>query len=250
MTTAHWAVLAACVYFAGVVDSLAGGGGLITLPAYMAAGLPAPLLLGTNKLGSAIGTVGSCVNYQRRHKLDLRGLLPAFALAMAGSVLGARLGARLNAHDLRVLLLVLLPALTVFILARPGFGSEDVSHRHESSALVKRAALIAAPVGAYDGFFGPPTGTFFALLLVRVCGYDIVTATARAKFLNLSTNVAALATFLWLGRVDYKVGLAMGAASLCGHWTGSTFGSTRGSRVIRPAMIFVCSALFIKLLFL
>lgn len=248
MTPARWAVLASCVYFAGVVDSLAGGGGLITLPAYMAAGLPAPLLLGTNKLGSALGTVGSCVNYQRRHKLDLRGLLPAFALAMAGSVLGARLGARLNARELRLLLLIALPTLVVFLLSRPRFGLEDLSHRHAGKTLAGRAAMIAAPVGAYDGFFGPPTGTFFALLLVRVCGYDIVGATARAKFLNLSTNVAALVTFLWLGRVDYKVGLSMGAASLCGHWTGSHFGSTRGARVIRPAMLLVCSALFLKLL--
>ncbi len=249
MTPLHWIVLAACVYFAGVVDSLAGGGGLITLPAYMAAGLPAPLLLGTNKLGSAIGTTASCVNYQRRHKLDLRGLLPAIVLAMAGSVVGAHIGARLSAANLRALLLLALPAITLFMYLRPAYGAEDVSHRHPSAKLARRAALIAAPVGAYDGFFGPPTGTFFALLLVRVCGYDLVGATARAKFLNLATNVAALVTFLWFGRVDYKVGLTMGAASLCGHWTGSHYGATRGARVIRPAVIVVCTALFFKLLF-
>ena len=243
------AVLSALVFFAGVVDALAGGGGLITLPAYLAFGLNPLLVLGTNKLASSIGTVASCVNYQRRHRLDLRGLAPAAAAAVVGSWLGARAATRLGPEAIRALLLAALPVLTVFLLSRRDFGAVDDSGRHKPAALKRRGSLISFPIGVYDGFFGPGTGTFFALSLVRFCGYELLGATTRAKFLNLVTNLAALAAFAYAGRVDWRLGLSMGAASLCGHYTGSRLGLRGGARTIRPVVAAVCAALFAKLLF-
>lgn len=247
MSPSQWAALSALVYFAGIVDSLAGGGGLITLPAYLAFGVHPGLVLGTNKLASSIGTVASCVNYHRAKRLDRTGMGPALVAAVAGSWLGARAAARLSPEAIRILLLLALPLLSGFLLTRRGFGSVDESARYPD--LKRREAAVSLPIGAYDGFFGPGTGTFFALSLVRLCGYDLVKATARAKLLNLTTNASALAAFAWAGLLDWRVGLSMGAASLAGHYTGSQLGLRGGARFIRPVVAAVCAALFAKLLF-
>jgi uncharacterized protein len=242
------AALGSLVAFAGAVDAMAGGGGLITLPAYLAFGLDPALALGTNKLASSIGTTASCANYQRRHKLDLRGLAPALAASLAGSWLGARAAARLRPDAIRLMLLLALPVLAAFLLSRRDFGAEDASDRHHPKALRTRTALVSLPIGLYDGFFGPGTGTFFALSLVRFCGFDLLGATARAKFLNLASNVSALAAFALAGRLDWGIGLSMGAASLLGHYAGSRIGLRGGARVIRPVVALVCAALFVKVL--
>ena len=242
------ALLSACVFLAGVVDSLAGGGGLITLPAYLALGLDPLLVLGTNKLASSIGTTASVYNYQRKQKLKLSDLAPAVAVAALGGVLGARAASMLDKEGIRRLMLVMLPVLAAFLLTRRNFGASDDSARHGRVKLRNRAAALSLPIGVYDGFFGPGTGTFFALALTRFCGYDLLGATGRAKILNLTTNGAALAAFLWAGRVHYGVGLSMGAVSLCGHYAGSHLGLRGGAKVIRPVVAGVCLALFLKLL--
>ena len=242
------AALASLVGFAGAVDAMAGGGGLITLPAYLAFGLNPALVLGTNKLASSIGTVASCVNYQKKRKLDLSDLAPALLASVAGSWLGAHAASRLRPDAIRLMLLLALPLLAAFLLSRRDFGAEDASRRHAPKALRRRTALVALPIGMYDGFFGPGTGTFFALALVRFCGFDLLGATARAKFLNLASNVSALAAFALAGRLDWGLGLSMGAASLVGHWAGSHLGLRGGAHVIRPVVALVCAGLFVKLL--
>ena len=241
------AVLGALVFFAGVVDALAGGGGLITLPAYLAAGLNPALVLGTNKLASSIGTTAACLKYQGRQRLALMPLAPAILACLAGSFAGARLAVRLDPSFIRIALLIALPMLTGFLLTRRRFGSADSSARFTTAALRRRCALVALPLGIYDGAFGPGTGTFLALGLARWCGYDLLGATGRAKILNLTTNLAALAAFLLAGRVQLALGLLMGAVSICGNYVGSHWGLKRGAKAIRPLMIFVCAALFAKL---
>ena len=240
--------LAALVFFAGVVDALAGGGGLITLPAYLAAGLNPALVLGTNKLASSIGTIAACVKYQGRQRLALMPLAPAIFACLVGSFAGARLAVRVDPSFIRTALLVALPVLTGFLLMRRRFGGEDSSARFTAAELRSRCALVALPLGVYDGAFGPGTGTFMALALARWCGYDLLGATGRAKILNLATNLAALAAFLLAGRVQIQLGLLMGAVSIAGNYVGSHLGLKRGAEAIRPLMIFVCAALFIKLL--
>ncbi|MBI4425556.1 MAG: TSUP family transporter [Elusimicrobia bacterium] len=242
------AALAACVFFAGVVDALAGGGGIITLPAYLAVGLPPALLLGTNKLASAIGTVASAARFWRQLRIPVRPFLPVLAASWLGSLAGARLVLHLDPAWLRPMVLVALPLLAAATYARPVWGETDASASLPPAALRNRSLGVGAAVGAYDGFFGPGTGTFFALALSRLCGYSLLGATARAKLLNLVSNVSALAAFLLAGRVDWRLGALMGVVSVAGHSVGAHLALRRGGAAIRPAIALVCSALFVKLL--
>lgn len=248
MTPGALALLGACVFLAGVVDALAGGGGLITLPAYLAAGLPPALVLGTNKLSSSIGTMVSTARYRRALNLPLRPFLPVVAMAVTGSWLGARLALLVDPSWIRPLLLAALPVVAWLIWSREDFGNLDESARLCASERRRRGLMIAFPIGAYDGFFGPGTGTFLALAFVRWGKHDLLGATARAKILNLASNLAALAAFAWAGRLHWKVGLAMSGLSVAGHWVGSHLGVRSGARAIRPVVLLVCAGLFAKIL--
>ncbi|MBI4345799.1 MAG: TSUP family transporter, partial [Elusimicrobia bacterium] len=241
-------LLGALVFFAGVVDALAGGGGLITLPAYLAAGLPPALLLGTNKLASSIGTLASAARYGRQLRIPVVPFLPVVAAAFAGSWAGARLTLLLDPAWLRPLLLAALPLVGAAV-----YGHQDRvegrGHRPGDPEATPASLAVGAGVAAYDGFFGPGTGTFFALGLARFCGHDLLGATARAKVLNLSSNLAALAAFLVAGRVHLELGISMGAVSILGHTVGAHLGLRRGAAAIRPAIVAVCAGLFAKLAF-
>lgn len=249
LPAARFSILAVLVYFAGVVDSLAGGGGLITLPAYLAAGLSPALVLGTNKLGSCIGTTAAVFNYHRGKALSPRKLVLPVAACFAGSFCGARLATVLHPTYIRTTLLVVLPLLAGFLYFRRDFGRADETGRHAPLALQARCAAVTLPCGFYDGIFGPGTGTFMALGLTRVAGFDLLEATSLTKVFNLSTNAAALATFLYARRVSVPLGLCMAAASLGGNYTGSHLGVRGGAKTIRPAVLLVCAGLFAKLLF-
>ncbi len=235
------------VYAAGLVDSLAGGGGLITLPAYLAVGVPAGLVLGTNKCSSSIGTVVSVVRYWRKLDLSLSRALPMTVCALAGSYACSRIVLAVDPSFIRPMLMELLPFAAWSVLSKHRFGAKDDSASLGERGLLARSSAVAFPVGAYDGFFGPGTGTFLALGLSRFCRFDLLHATGYAKILNLASNVSALAAFLWAGKVDLKLGLSMGAASVLGHWTGSQLGLKKGPAAIKPAMALVIALLFLKL---
>lgn len=240
--------LACCVFFAGVVDSLAGGGGLITLPAYLAVGLDPALVLGTNKLASCLGTAVSTVRYQRALRFSVKEFLPVIAASMFGSWFGARAAIRVDPAWIRPMMLAALPVVAWLVWSKKDFGSIDDSGRLPAAERRRRGVLVAVPIGAYDGFFGPGTGTFFALAFARWGRHDLLGATARAKILNLVSNLGALSAFIWAGRLDWKVGLSMSALSIAGHWVGSHLGVRRGASLIRPVVALVCAGLFAKIL--
>lgn len=240
--------LSACVFFAGVVDALAGGGGLITLPAYLAAGVNPALVLGTNKLSSCLGTIVSTVRYHRALKFSIKDFLPVIAASMIGSWIGARVALLVDPSWLRPLLLAALPAVAWAVWSKKDFGSADESRLLGHREAIRRGVLVAAPIGAYDGFFGPGTGTFFAIAFARWGRHDLLGATARAKILNLVSNLGALGAFIWAGRLDWKLGLSMSLLSVGGHWVGSHLGVKRPAS-IRPVVVLVCAMLFGKVLF-
>jgi len=248
LTPGFFALLGACVFLAGIVDALAGGGGLITLPAYLAIGLPPALILGTNKLASSIGTAVSTARYHRALRLSLRPFLPVIAAALVGSWLGARLALLVDPSWIRPLLLAVLPVVGWMVWSRKDFGTLDESAHLTTQESRRRGLLVAFPIGAYDGFFGPGTGTFYALAFVRWCKHDLLGATARAKVLNLASNIAALAAFAWAGRLHWSLGLSLSVLSVAGHWVGSHLGVRNGARLIRPVVLLVCAGLFAKIL--
>lgn len=245
---AQLAALSLLVFLAGFVDALAGGGGLITLPAYLAAGINPALLLGTNKLSSSIGTVVSVVRYLRAAPFAVTPFLPAIAASLIGSVIGARLALMIDPALMRYILLAALPLVAYSVVSKHQFGKEDHSAEFPPRELLARTLGVSFPVGCYDGFFGPGTGTFFALGFNKLCGYDLLKATTGAKLLNLASNVAALSMFLCAGKVHLRLGLAMGALSLLGHYAGSGWAIKHKSRAIRPMILLVCGLLFFKLL--
>jgi uncharacterized membrane protein YfcA len=248
-SAAQLAVLSLLVFLAGVLDSLAGGGGLITLPAYLAVGLPPGLVLGTNKCASSIGTVASVVRYFRTLSLDRGAVVPMVAAALVGSAAGSGLALLLDPKWIRPLMLGVLPFVAWSVLSKHHFGLEDRSAELAPGDLRARTAAVAFPIGAYDGFFGPGTGTFLALGFARFCRYDLMHATGYAKAVNLASNVAALGSFLLAGRVHIALGVWMGLVSVAGHLVGSHLGLKRGAAAIRPAIALICAGLFLKIAF-
>lgn len=242
-------LLGAAIFCAGFVDAVAGGGGLITVPAYLAAGLPPIYVLGTNKFVSSMGTFAAILRYRRSNMLTLRGLAPALAAGIVAAVIGAKLATLMNPAFLRPILLVALPILAWIVWSRHDFGEADQSGEFEKRELRLRTAAVAAPVALYDGFFGPGAGTFYALGLTKFARYDLLGATARAKALNGASNLAALAAFIFARRVMWSVGAPMILASVAGNWLGARFGSRGGAPAIRPIVAAVTAALFLKILF-
>lgn len=240
--------LGALIFLAGFVDAIAGGGGLISLPAYLAAGLNPIFLLGTNKLSSSIGTAVSTARYLRNGKFPLGPFVPVICAALLASAAGARLALHLRPEFIRYLLLAALPVVALTVLTRKKFGHEDRTGQWSAAELAARSSVVALPIGCYDGFFGPGTGTFFAVAFSRFCGYDLVKATTGAKILNLATNIAALTTFLAAGKVNLRLGVSMGLLSLAGNYAGASLVIKRGPQAIRPMIALVCAGLFIKIL--
>ena len=242
-----WLPLALLVFLAGFVDAIAGGGGLITLPAYLAHGLSPALLLGTNKLSSCLGTAVAAFRFVRETRFGADFLFILIVLAAGGAALGAKAISLVPPETIRLLLLVLLPPVAIFLAARKSFGLADTSRRHSENALLRRSGSISFGVSFYDGLLGPGTGTFLAVAFARPCGFDLLRATALAKLLNLVSNAAALAAFLWLGMVDVRLGLAMGAAGMAGNYAGSHLALKKGAWIIRPMLFAVSAALLLKI---
>jgi len=240
-------ILGGFVFLAGLVDSMAGGGGLITLPAYIHFGLPLNLLLGTNKLSSSLGTTVAAFKFLRELDFKKEFLFVLVFFAAFGSFLGAKAISMVPPDLLRYLLVVTLPPVAFFIISRHRFGLADHSGELGEKALLKRGGVISSVISFYDGMLGPGTGTFLAVALTRFCGYDLLKATALSKLLNLTSNVAALATFLVLGTVDIKLGLAMGVTGMAGNYLGSHIALKKGAWIIRPMLFIVANALLIKI---
>lgn len=244
------AIVCPLVFLAGFVDSIAGGGGLISLPAYYLTGLPAHFCLGSNKFSSCTGTLFSTGRFLRSGNFHLRTALTSAGFALLGSFLGAKLTLILDDHALRVAMLILLPVAAVFILFR-GRQKTDENHFDQISRgkATLLSGIIGLIIGAYDGFFGPGTGTFLILAFTTILRFDMKTACGNTKVVNLSSNLAALVTFIAAGTIQYSLAVPAAVCSMAGHWIGSGLAIKRGAKFIRPVMLFVLILLFSKLVF-
>lgn len=231
---------------AGAVDAMAGGGGLLTVPALFGSypQLPPALLLGTNKSASVFGTLVAAWRYGRRLQLELQWLLTAAMVAFMGALLGAWTLTRLDVHLLRDLCPWMLGAMLLYTLMQPRLGLQQsmaVMPKHTRWTLV-----WVAGIGWYDGFFGPGTGSLFILLLVRGLGMDFLHASAHAKVLNAATNVAALMLLSAHGQVWWQLGLSMALANVAGSLIGTRIALRYGSVLIRRVFIAVVLGLIVK----
>lgn len=239
------AFLVVAAFIAGFIDSIAGGGGLVTVPALLIAGVPPVTALGTNKLQGLFGSGSATIAYAAKGHVDLRRQLPSALLSFAGALFGALLATVLPTAVLSTLLPVLLIAIALYFGLKPDLG--DIDRAERLSPFWFMAGIVPV-IGFYDGVFGPGTGSFFMLAFVGLAGYGVLKATAHTKLLNFASNVGGFAGFVLAGAVLWKVGLMMGAAQFVGARIGASLAMKLGARLVRPLLVVVCIALAVKLL--
>ena len=241
----HWPLLFGTGLVAGFVDAIAGGGGLITLPVLLSFGLGPQQALGTNKLQATFGSGSASWHYAEAKALALKDCVRGFVLSLTGAALGALAVQQLDPSFLKRAIPVLLVAVAVYTLMKPGLGAEDLHPRMRRDVFDAGFGLL---IGFYDGFFGPGTGTFWTMAFMLGLGFNMTRATAYAKVMNFASNVSSLAFFLAGGNVCYAAGLTMGIGQVLGAKIGSRMVITRGTKFIRPVFISVVLVLTLKLL--
>ena len=247
LTIATALFLLAASFFAGFIDSIAGGGGLIQLPALLI-GLPkseTAEVLGTNKLSSIFGTSTAAVLYRKQIKPDPKVLLAMGLPALLGSAGGAMLASKIPTSSMRPMVLVLLIVVAVYTWFKPDLGKFE-NLRHLPKRRVQIAALAGVIIGFYDGIFGPGTGSFLMLILVASLGYAFITASAIAKVVNVATNVGAILVFGINGAVIWQIGIIMGVANISGAIIGARLAIKGGSTLVRKVFLIVTVALIVK----
>lgn len=241
-----WTILLVClgVFCASFMDAIGGGGGIISLPTYLLAGLPMHFALGTNKLSSCIGTVASTVRYIKNGYVDWFLGVPSVILALAGAHLGTRLHLSMDEQYLKLVLLFVLPIIAVILLKKKDLPEE----RKPLNPWLRRGFVWGASLifGAYDGFYGPGTGTFLLLSFCYLAKIDVRTASGNVKLVNLSSNVGALFTSLAAGKVLIPLGLIAAVFSTAGQYLGAGLAMKNGSKIVRPVILIVLVLLAIK----
>lgn len=243
-----WVILFICagVFCASFVDAIGGGGGLISLPVYLLAGLPPHLALGTNKLSSCIGTAASTLRYLHHSRPALLLAAPSVVLALLGAHLGTKAQLTVNEVYLKYFLLVALPVAAVILMCRRSFPEQaGVISRHAQRAIVWSSSLL---LGFYDGFYGPGTGTFLLMIFCFFAKMDLRTASANVKLVNLSSNLGAMVTSLLAGKVLVPIGLMAALFSVLGHYIGAGLTLKNGGKIVRPIILFVLLLLILKVL--
>lgn len=230
---------------AGFVDAIAGGGGMITVPALLSAGLPPVAALATNKMQSIVGTAMAVLTYWRRGYVNLPSLIPAIAATFAGSLIGALTVSRLDTSLLTVAVPVALIGIALYFLFAPKLSDADSTARLRFGPFVPVMGFL---IGFYDGVFGPGTGSFFTIGFVLLFGLGLTRATGSTKALNFVSNLAALVVFIPQGHVIWPVAIIMALGQVIGGYVGARTGIRYGARVIRPLVVVVSIALAIKLL--
>lgn len=232
------------VFIASFVDAIGGGGGIISVPIYLLAGLPTHLALGTNKLSAGLGTAASTFRYLKKGYVDWKLGIPSVALALCGAYLGTSLQLLVDERYLKYVLLVVLPVAAFFLLRQKRLPEErgELPFR-KRAAIIWGASLV---IGIYDGFYGPGTGTFLLLIFCGLAKLDVRTASGNVKLVNFSSNMGALATSLLAGKVLLGLGLLAACFSFAGHYLGAGLAIKNGTRIVRPVILVVLALLLVK----
>jgi len=238
------------IFLAGFVDSVAGGGGMISLPAYLLVGIPVHIASGTNKVVNATGTALAAWRYYRTGNMDLRLALVSAVGALIGSAIGTRVALYLDAAVFQTIILIALPIVAVVLFFKKDFGKEDSlpERSWSNGANLSAAFAIGLVIGGYDGLVGPGTGTFMLMAFTLVLGMDLLTATGCAKVGNLASNVASAVVWMLNGRVMWSLVLPAAACSMLGSYFGTKFAIRGGASKIRGMIFVVLGLLFVKLL--
>jgi uncharacterized membrane protein YfcA len=248
LTPQMFFIICPLLFLAGLVDAIGGGGGLISLPAYLLAGVPVHQAIATNKLSSACGTALTTVRFIKEGLVNWKIAIPTIVCAMLGSSLGANLSIRVPESTMELVLLIVLPVVA-FVVLNPKIFHDNA----EREILLDRTLWITAVtssflVGMYDGFYGPGTGTFLIIAFTVFAGLSLRSANAQAKIINLTTNLTSLTIFLMNGQVIFLLGIAAAVCNMVGGYLGAGLALSKGSKVTRPAVLLVLVLLLLKIL--
>ena len=238
-------LLFAASFVAGFIDSIAGGGGLITVPTLLIAGFSPIQTLGTNKLQSLFGSGSATLAYAGGGHVSLKTQLPMAATSAIGSAIGAVATIYIPGAVLQAMMPVLLIVIALYFLLKPNIGDVD---KHQRMTPFLFGLTLVPLIGFYDGVFGPGTGSFFMLAFVSLLGFGMLKATAHTKMLNFASNIGAFSVFAFSGVILWKAGLVMGVGQFLGAQAGSRLAMKNGAKIIRPLLVITCIALAIKLL--
>lgn len=236
------------LFLAGLVDAIGGGGGLISLPAYLLAGVPVHQAIATNKLSSTCGTCLATVQFIRKGLVNWRLALPTLAAAIAGSSLGANASMAVEDGVMEKILFVVLPVVAFIVLNPKIFHDNDESAFCLDRKVWITAVISAFAVGMYDGFYGPGTGTFLIISFTVFGRMSLRRANAQAKVINLTTNLTSLAIFLMNGQAVILLGLAAAVCNMAGNYVGANMALKKGSAITRPVIVAVLVLLFLKVM--
>lgn len=245
LTAQAFLIVCPLIFLAGLVDSIAGGGGLISIPAYLLAGLPPHFAVATNKLSSAFGTATSTIRYFKNGLVHVRLAIPSVLATIAGAYLGARLTLLLSEKNMNYILFAVLPITALIVLNKNLFAD-----REKESAVTRKTYIIVTLssflIGGYDGFYGPGTGTFLVLAFTVLAKLNIRTANANSKVINLTSNLSSLVVFILDGKILFPLGLAAAACCIAGNYIGSGLVLSNGAKIVRPVILAVLGLLALK----
>ena len=239
-------IICPLVFIAGYIDAVAGGGGLVSLPAYMLTGIPVHQCVATNKMSAFMGTSVATAKYARSGFIPIKIAAMCIPCALTGSALGAKCALMVPDGIFKIVMVIIIPLTGIYILTRK---NGMVSKReYTAKATIPVSMAIAFAIGLYDGFYGPGTGTFLILLLTGVAGMELSKANGLTKAINVSTNISALVVFLINGQVIFPLGLIAGAFNIAGNYLGAAGFEKKGAVLVKPVMLLVLSVFFVKIL--
>ena len=249
LSVLDYIVVMGFIFLAGLIDAIAGGGGLISLPAYWSVGIPPHYALATNKFSSCCGTVFSTLNYFRAKMIDLPVALLSAVLALLGSWLGAFTALRIPAEFLNYVLVVLIPVLAVISIVNKRIGAVDRSCEIRLGIRLLLGSIAGLTIGFYDGFFGPGTGTFLIIVYAILMRYNFVRANGNTKVVNLASNIAALVTFWVAGKIYFPIAIPAAVCGICGNILGSKLVILKGNKLIKEIYVLALLLLFGRVLY-
>ena len=233
------------VFLGGFVDAVAGGGGLISLPAYMIVGLNPIDAIGTNKFSASCGTFVATMRYSRCGFIRWRELVPAIITALIGSWVGARLALLVENDIFKIVMLAILPITAIFVLNKRTLSKYRCPYTSGMTTTI--ITLLALMMGVYDGFYGPGTGTFLMLMLVGIAHISLEQAVGATKVINLSTNLASLSVYLVHGKVLFPLALVAAVFGIAGNFIGARYFTRKGAGFVKPLIVVVLAIFFVKL---
>jgi len=240
-------ILCPVIFLSAFIDAIAGGGGLISLPAYIFVGIPIHNAYATNKFPASMGTAMAVTNYLKGGCIDFTAAIPGSIAAVIGSFIGTRLALSLSPRALQICLMVILPLVGIFIFTKRGSGDSDSAVQRSTRFKLISSSLIGLVLGCYDGFFGPGTGMFLTLALSGLVHLDLIKSVGSTKLINFSSNFTAMITWLISGKILFPIAVPCMVCSVAGGFLGSRMAIKTGKRLIRLVLALVSILLFVKI---